>query len=71
MGLVLDPGITGLVIAYGYVLQAPLGVLTAPVRESLLGQTTVLVFYPFAFSGICTGELRLKSVGVRIVPGRS
>lgn len=29
-----------------------------PVRlSSLRGQNVVLVFYPFAFSGICTGEL--------------
>ena len=26
-------------------------------QEDLQGETTVLVFYPFAFSGICTGEL--------------
>ena len=41
VGLVLDPGITGLVIAYGYILQAPLGVLTAPLRESVLGPDSV------------------------------
>ena len=41
VGLVLDPGITGLVIAYGYILQAPLGVLTAPIRERLLGSDSV------------------------------
>ena len=41
VGLVLDPGITGLVIAYGYILQAPLGVLTAPLRERLLGLDSV------------------------------
>lgn len=41
VGLVLDPGLTGLVIAYGYILQAPLGVLTAPVRERLLGSDSV------------------------------
>lgn len=41
VGLVLDPGLTGLVIAYGYILQAPLGVLTAPLRESLLGPDSV------------------------------
>jgi len=29
-----------------------------PVRlSSFRGQNVVLVFYPFAFSGICTGEL--------------
>jgi peroxiredoxin len=28
-------------------------------RESLLGQTTVLVFYPFAFSPVCTDQLQV------------
>ena len=28
-------------------------------RESLLGQTSVLVFYPFAFSPVCTDQLGL------------
>lgn len=28
-------------------------------REDLLGQTTVLVFYPFAFSPVCTDQLSL------------
>jgi peroxiredoxin len=28
-------------------------------RESLLGQRTVLVFYPFAFSPVCTDQLNL------------
>ncbi|HEX4805360.1 MAG TPA: redoxin domain-containing protein [Conexibacter sp.] len=28
-------------------------------REDLLGQTTVLVFYPFAFSAVCTDQLNL------------
>jgi peroxiredoxin len=28
-------------------------------REHLLGQTTVLVFYPFAFSPVCTDQLSL------------
>jgi CDP-diacylglycerol--serine O-phosphatidyltransferase len=32
-GLLLAPGLTSLVVAYGYVLTAPLGVLTAPLRE--------------------------------------
>ncbi|WP_245617020.1 CDP-diacylglycerol--serine O-phosphatidyltransferase [Knoellia subterranea] len=41
VGLVLNPGLTGLVIAYGYVLQAPFGVLTAPLRERLLGPEAV------------------------------
>jgi len=28
-------------------------------RDDLLGQTTVLVFYPFAFSPVCTDQLNL------------
>jgi len=28
-------------------------------RDSLLGQTTVLVFYPFAFSPVCTDQLQV------------
>jgi peroxiredoxin len=28
-------------------------------RESLLGATTVLVFYPFAFSPVCTDQLQV------------
>src|SRR3954464_9596424 len=28
-------------------------------REELLGRTTVLVFYPFAFSAVCTAQLSL------------
>jgi peroxiredoxin (alkyl hydroperoxide reductase subunit C) len=28
-------------------------------RADLLGQTTVLVFYPFAFSSVCTDQLHL------------
>lgn len=41
LGLVLAPGPTCLVIAYGYVLQAPLGVITAPLRERLFGPDAV------------------------------
>lgn len=41
LGLILAPGLTGLVLAYGYVLQAPLGVLTAPLRERFLGADSV------------------------------
>ncbi|HYN66064.1 MAG TPA: CDP-diacylglycerol--serine O-phosphatidyltransferase [Ornithinibacter sp.] len=41
LGLVLAPGLTALVVAYGYVLTAPLGVLSAPVRERLLGSESV------------------------------
>lgn len=41
LGLVVAPGLTGLVVAYGYVLTAPLGVLTAPLRERLLGSASV------------------------------
>jgi peroxiredoxin (alkyl hydroperoxide reductase subunit C) len=28
-------------------------------REDLLGHTTVLVFYPFAFSRVCTGQFQV------------
>jgi peroxiredoxin (alkyl hydroperoxide reductase subunit C) len=28
-------------------------------REDLLGHTTVLVFYPFAFSAVCTSQLQV------------
>jgi peroxiredoxin len=28
-------------------------------RENLLGETTVLVFYPFAFSPVCTDQLQI------------
>jgi peroxiredoxin (alkyl hydroperoxide reductase subunit C) len=36
-------------------LQTPAG--KPFTRESLLGSTTVLVFYPFAFSPVCTSQL--------------
>lgn len=41
VGLAFAPGFTGMAIAYFYVLQAPLGVLTAPIRERLLGPDSV------------------------------
>ncbi len=41
VGLVLVPGLTALLVAYGYVLTAPLGVLSAPLRERLLGAASV------------------------------
>lgn len=41
VGLSLAPGMTGLVLAYGYVLTAPLGWLTAPLRQRLLGPGSV------------------------------
>ncbi|HET7398468.1 MAG TPA: phosphatidylcholine/phosphatidylserine synthase, partial [Intrasporangium sp.] len=41
VGLVLDPGATGLVIAYGYLLTSPLGWITAPVRRRLFGPDSV------------------------------
>jgi len=28
-------------------------------RDNLLGQTTILVFYPFAFSPVCTDQLQI------------
>ncbi len=37
LGLVLQPGPTGLVLAYGYVLTSPLGWVTAPLRRRWLG----------------------------------
>ena len=40
-GLLLVPGLTSLVVAYGYVLTAPLGVVTAPLRERWLGPDSV------------------------------
>jgi CDP-diacylglycerol--serine O-phosphatidyltransferase len=40
-GLLIAPGLTGVVVAYGYVLTAPLGVLTAPLRERWLGAEAV------------------------------
>ena len=41
LGLALRPGLTGLVIAYGYVLTAPLGWLTAVPRTRLFGPDSV------------------------------
>ncbi len=41
LGLVLAPGATGLAIAYGYVLTAPLGWLTAPLRRRWMGPDSV------------------------------
>lgn len=41
VGLWVSPGITGLVIAYGYVLTAPLGWATAPLRARLFGPDSV------------------------------
>jgi peroxiredoxin (alkyl hydroperoxide reductase subunit C) len=38
-------------------LQTPAG--KPFTRESLLGRTSVLVFYPFAFSPVCTDQLSL------------
>lgn len=41
VGLVLVPGLTLIVVAYGYVLTAPLGVMTAPLRERFFGADSV------------------------------
>lgn len=41
VGLAFAPGLTGLVVAYGYVLTAPFGVLTAPFRERWFGRDAV------------------------------
>jgi CDP-diacylglycerol--serine O-phosphatidyltransferase len=40
-GLFVVPGLTGVIIAYGYVLTAPLGVLLAPLRRRLLGVESI------------------------------
>jgi CDP-diacylglycerol--serine O-phosphatidyltransferase len=40
-GLVVNPALTGLCAAYGYVLTAPLGWLTRPVRRRLFGADAV------------------------------
>ena len=40
-GLALAPAVTGLVAAYGYVLTAPLGWLTKPLRRRLFGADSV------------------------------
>lgn len=41
VGLLLAPGPTGLVLAYGYVLTSPLGWLTAPLRRRWFGPDAV------------------------------
>ena len=41
VGLALAPGLTAVVVAYGYVLTAPLGVLSAPLRERFLGAESI------------------------------
>lgn len=41
VGLILVPAYTMLTLAYAYVLSAPLGVLTAPLRERLFGPESV------------------------------
>lgn len=59
VGLAIEPGSTGLVLAYGYVLTAPLGWLTAPLRRRWLGPEWVApprtkmpsVFLPIAEEG--------------------
>ncbi|MFL6174498.1 MAG: CDP-diacylglycerol--serine O-phosphatidyltransferase [Marmoricola sp.] len=40
-GLVVAPAVTMLVVAYSYVLTAPVGVLTAPIRRRLFGGDSV------------------------------
>lgn len=40
-GLIVAPGLTGVAVAYGYVLTAPLGVITAPIRARLFGPDSV------------------------------
>jgi len=41
VGLVVAPAVTMLVVAYSYVLTAPVGVLTAPVRRRMFGEAAV------------------------------
>ncbi len=41
IGLVLDASTTGLVVACSYLLTAPLGVLTAPMRARIFGAQAV------------------------------
>ena len=41
VGLALAPGLTAVVVAYGYVLTAPLGVLSAPLRERFRGAESI------------------------------
>jgi CDP-diacylglycerol--serine O-phosphatidyltransferase len=41
VGLLVSPGMTGLVLAYGYVLTAPVGWVTAPLRRRLFGPDAV------------------------------
>lgn len=40
-GLWISPGYTGLVVAYAYLLTAPLGWLTAPIRRRIFGPESV------------------------------
>ena len=39
-----------------FTLQGDEGPFT---RDDLAGETTILVFYPFAFSGVCTDQLQI------------
>lgn len=41
VGLILDPAHTGLVVSYAYILTAPLGWLTRPLRKRLFGEDSV------------------------------
>ncbi len=41
IGLIVEPGPTGLVLAYGYVLTSPLGWVTAPLRRRWFGPDSV------------------------------
>lgn len=56
LGAWFAPGMTGIALAYGYVLQAPLGVLTAPLRERLFGPQSV-----------APPRTRLRSVFLQVV----
>jgi CDP-diacylglycerol---serine O-phosphatidyltransferase len=41
LGLIIVPGATALIVAYGYVLTCPLGWVTAPVRRRWFGPDAV------------------------------
>ncbi|MDV3220065.1 phosphatidylcholine/phosphatidylserine synthase [Intrasporangium sp.] len=68
LGLVLAPGVTGIVIAYGYVLTSPLGWATAPLRRRWFGPDSVApprtrlpsVIMPVEAEPVIEGELAME-----------
>ena len=74
-GLAVEPGVTGLVVAYGYVLTAPLGWVTIPLRRRWFGEDAVApprtrmpsVFLPGTPSD--DGEAELDAPGGPDEPG--